>query len=145
MSSCKRIMYLKQEELQPLLKESKEDGFRFLQRLWDDYEQGVNCFHEQGEVLMGVYNEEGRLLAIGGINRTDQQSVGRLRRFYVARSQRRKGTGGELLEALIAHATTSYTQLVLFTDTQIGDEFYRSKGFVKTSVASHVTHVLELK
>lgn len=39
MSSCKRIMYLKQEELRPLLEESKEEGFRFLQRLWDDYEQ----------------------------------------------------------------------------------------------------------
>ncbi|WP_336881110.1 hypothetical protein [Priestia koreensis] len=39
MSSCKRITQLNKEELQPLLKESKEDGFRFLQRLWDDYEQ----------------------------------------------------------------------------------------------------------
>jgi len=53
-------------ELDRLVKQSKEEGFRFVERLINDYKNGSNTFNHFGEGLFGVFNEERVLVAIGG-------------------------------------------------------------------------------
>ncbi|MEI4770171.1 hypothetical protein WAX74_11045 [Psychrobacillus sp. FJAT-51614] len=54
--------------LSQLVEESKADGFRFLERLFNDYKDGTNTISEQGESLYGVYNENKSLIAVAGLN-----------------------------------------------------------------------------
>lgn len=52
-----------------LVEASKKEGFRFLQRLIDDYNKGTNRFNKPGEILYGVFKADGTLIAIGGLNK----------------------------------------------------------------------------
>jgi hypothetical protein len=82
----KQIINLFCVDLTHLVKESKEEGFRFLERLVSDYKNGTNNFNKPGEFLYGMFNKEGVLIAIGGLNidpYSNEQRIGRLRRFYV--------------------------------------------------------------
>ncbi|WP_144512955.1 GNAT family N-acetyltransferase [Bacillus sp. FJAT-22090] len=130
-----------------LVKESKEDGFRFLDRLVDEYRDGINTFHKPGETLYGVYNIEGLLVAIGGLNInpfTENQKIGRLRRVYVASAYRRKGVEALLLNEIISNARRHFDVLVLYTDTESADSFYTSLGFSKEAKYKKSTHYLYL-
>jgi hypothetical protein len=55
----KQIIYLFCVDLTHLVKESKEEGFRFLERLVSDYKNGTNNFNKPGEFLYGMFNKEG--------------------------------------------------------------------------------------
>lgn len=130
-----------------LVVESKKDGFRFLERLVKDYENGVNIFSEPGEVLCGVFNGEGLFIAIGGLNidpYTSEEKIGRLRRFYVAKDYRRAGVGRFLLDYIVVHAKRHFDTLVLHTDTEQADKFYRSYGFLRSNGFQNSTHHIDL-
>ncbi|HCX5354411.1 TPA: GNAT family N-acetyltransferase, partial [Escherichia coli] len=74
------------------------------------------------------------LIAIGGLNIdpfSNEQKIGRLRRFYVSRDYRRNGLGRLLLKKIICDAKNYYKVLVLHTDTEQADNFYTSFGFSK--------------
>jgi hypothetical protein len=64
--SVSKLPHLDLANLKPLLYESECEGFAFLQRLWQEYVEGTNCFAGQGESLYGVYNQ-GLLIGIGGL------------------------------------------------------------------------------
>lgn len=145
--TVKRIKHLSAEELAHLAAESKRDGFRFLQRLIEEYESGINTFNQHGEALFGIYNDQ-QLIAIGGVNKdpfTSKEGVGRLRRCYVSSKYRRLGIGTLLVKNVISHARNHFHTLVLYTDTSEGDRFYRSLGFskVESKNATHVYHLEE--
>ncbi|RKL64652.1 GNAT family N-acetyltransferase, partial [Salipaludibacillus neizhouensis] len=64
----KQINNLLNCDLDSLVKQSKEGGFRFVERLVNDYKSGSNTFNHSGEGLFGVFSKEGVLVAIGGLN-----------------------------------------------------------------------------
>lgn len=142
------IHYLLLEDISPILKQSKEEGFRFVERLADEYRDGTNTFNGVGEALYGVFNESGALVAIGGVNSdpfSNKPNIGRLRRFYVSKEFRRSGVGSLLLKNIINEAKNHYRILVLNTDTEGADTFYTSYGFTKSSRYPHSTHYLMLE
>lgn len=131
----------------PLLTESKNEGFRFLERLVTDYKNGTNNFSQPGESLYGVFNKEGLLVAIGGLNIdpfSNIGKIGRLRRFYVCKDYRRHGIGGLLLNTIIHDAKKYYKTLVLHTDTEQAENFYVSFGFIRGDRFTNSTHYLDL-
>ncbi|WP_433747488.1 GNAT family N-acetyltransferase [Falsibacillus pallidus] len=143
----KQIDDLSMVDLNVLIKESKEDGFRFVERLVNDYQDGTNTFCQLGEGLFGVFNEQGDIVAIGGVNIdpfSGRADTGRLRRFYVSRDYRRHGLGSQLLKSIIDEASKHFSILVLHTDTIDADRFYTSYGFTKGDAYPNSTHYLEL-
>ncbi|WP_456272563.1 GNAT family N-acetyltransferase [Bacillus sp. AK031] len=137
-----KIPNLLKTEISHLLKESQTAGFRFLERLVNDYREGFNTFNKQGEQMAGVFSE-GRLIAIGGLNRdpfSGEGNIGRLRRFYVAKEYRRTGIGRKLVEKILEGAGETFDVIVLNTDTDQADRFYRSLGFLKEVRYPNATH-----
>lgn len=126
-----------------MVKESKDEGFRFIERLVNDYKNGINTFHHPGESLYGVFNKDGVLVAVGGLNInpfSTEENFGRLRRFYVSRDYRRNGLGSLLLERIIFEAKHHFNVIVLHTDTEQADHFYQAFGFIKEARFPKTTH-----
>lgn len=127
--------------------QSRNEGFRFIERLIHDYKSGTNTFHKRGEALYGVFDQGNTLIAIGGVNIdpfSSTPTIGRLRRFYVKRTHRRKGLGSLLVKKIILEATNHFNVLVLYTDTEQADRFYTSLGFLKSNRYPHSTHYMDL-
>ncbi|QUG41210.1 GNAT family N-acetyltransferase [Psychrobacillus sp. INOP01] len=144
----KRINNLLNFDLDSLVKQSKEEGFRFVERLINDYKNGSNTFNHFGEGLFGVFNEEGVLVAIGGLNRdpfSNEQYIGRLRRFYVSKEYRGNGIGSLLLKRIVDEAKRYYKILVLHTDTEQAERFYSSIGFSKGNLYLNSSHFMEFR
>lgn len=140
-----RIQTLITAELFQLVLESKQDGFRFLERLVKEYENGTNTFTKLGESLYGFYTEQGVLIAVGGLNVdpfSNDQNVGRLRRFYVAKEYRRSGVGTLLLNEIISDAKNYFDIIVLHTDTEQAAKFYSAFGFKGNCTFPGSTHYL---
>lgn len=117
-----------------LVNESKSEGFRFLERLVTDYKSGMNTFSKPGEVLYGLFNGTGKLVAVGGLTidpNAGDNKIGRLRRFYVARNERKNGFGRLLVDKILQEARTHFNVVVLYTDTEEASRFYSRIGFVK--------------
>ncbi|XXM73085.1 GNAT family N-acetyltransferase [Lysinibacillus sphaericus] len=92
----------------------------------NDYKSGSNTFNREGEVLIGVFNEEEIPVAIGGLNKdpfSKDETPGRLRRFYVSKEFRRSGIGSLLVNGIIDEKKKYYGVVVLHTDTEQGDRF----------------------
>lgn len=135
-------------DIKQLEKESKDEGFRFVERLVNEYKCGSNTFSNTGEGLFGVFTEEGTLVAIGGLNKdpfSNEAYIGRVTRFYVKNDHRRKGLGSLLVNRIIDEAKKYYHVLVLHTDTEQADQFYISLGFLKGDMYPKSSHYLELK
>ncbi|UOR12886.1 GNAT family N-acetyltransferase [Halobacillus amylolyticus] len=146
--NLKKIENLFQYDITYLVNESTEEGFQFLERLVNDYKIGTNTFKAPGESLYGVFNNDGALIAIGGLNidpYLHEQKIGRLRRFYVSRAYRRNGIGTVLLKEIIRNAKLFYKVLVLHTDTEQADKFYTSLGFLRKNTYPKSTHFMNLK
>ncbi|WP_199624801.1 GNAT family N-acetyltransferase [Paenibacillus alkalitolerans] len=129
-----------------MLHESKQEGFRFIQRLIDDYQSGENRFDQPGEAIYVCYIKS-RLVGVCGLNRDKdlgQSRVGRLRRFYVLPEYRRQGIGRRLIEEILESAKGYFDVLQLRTDSEEADRFYQSMGFIKTESMGNATHYLHL-
>ncbi len=125
-----------------LVQESKDEGFYFLIKLISEYENKINTFNKTGECLYGIFQGE-KLIGIGGLNAdqyTENNKIGRLRRFYIAKDYRRIGLGKLLLNKLLSHAEKYFKVVVLHTDTKQGDVFYTANGFVKREVYKGSSH-----
>ncbi|MED4619596.1 GNAT family N-acetyltransferase [Priestia megaterium] len=143
----KQIKDLLDVNLTDLVTESKKEGFRFLERLINDYKNGTNNFSRSGEFLYGVFNKEGLLIAIGGINKdpfSTNKRIGRLRRFYVSKDYRRIGVGRSLVTRILKDTSEHYESIVLYTDTEHADKFYTWLGFIKDNNSLKSTHFLKL-
>ncbi|WP_108672200.1 GNAT family N-acetyltransferase [Peribacillus acanthi] len=131
-------------ELGELLSESKEQGFRFVDRLLTDYQEGRNRFNQKGEILCGVYDPDGRIIGIGGVN-IEKDEICRLRRFYILSSARGLGVGKELVHYLMDFASEHYKTMVLHTDTEKASKFYEALGFHINSPYTNTTHFINLQ
>ncbi|MFT0600381.1 GNAT family N-acetyltransferase [Bacillus cereus] len=137
-----QIENLMKYEFKYLVQESKEEGFNFLKKLINEYENELNTFNKSGECLYGIFQGE-KLIGIGGLNAdpyTENNKIGRLRRFYIAKDYRRIGLGKLLLNKLLSHAEKYFKVVVLHTDTKQGDVFYTANGFVKREVYKRSSH-----
>ena len=140
-SKVKRIADLDLVQMAPLVAASRKEGFRFIARLWDDWAKGTNRFDQPGEALFGLV-DEAHLVGVGGINRQSETS-GRIRRFYILPTHRRRGLGRALLNHILSHAAGHFRCVVLRTDTIAADLFYVACGFARKR-AGEITHEMEL-
>ncbi|NKW84378.1 GNAT family N-acetyltransferase [Bacillus cereus] len=137
-----QIENLMKYEFKYLVQESKEEGFKFLKKLINEYENELNTFNKSGECLYGIFQGE-KLIGIAGLNAdpyTENNKIGRLRRFYIAKDYRRIGLGKLLLNKLLSHTEKYFKVVVLHTDTKQGDVFYTANGFVKREVYKRSSH-----
>lgn len=144
----KEITDLKQVDVSKLVEESEAEGYRFLRRLVDQYEDGSNTFNKAGEVLYGVWDHHNHLVALGGLNRdpySTKEGIGRLRRFYISASARRQGIGTKLLQQLLKDAHGHFHELVVRTDSSAADAFYRANGFSGDLGLPDATHGIVLE
>jgi len=137
-----RVSNLDLVQMEKLVAASRREGLRFVNRLCIDWASGANRFDRPGEALYGLYDDS-ELVGIGGINRQNE-STGRLRRFYILPSQRRRGLGRCLLSHILRHAAAHFRWVVLRTDTASADRFYRAWGFARVQDAGNATHRIEL-
>jgi GNAT superfamily N-acetyltransferase len=134
-------------EMEPLIEQSRREGFRFLERLRREYESGAATFGGPGETLLGVY-AGAELVAAGGVSADPYEprpDAGRIRHLYVAPAHRRQGIGRMLMAALIDAARAHFGVLVLRTDTAAAARFYASLGFRPVAGHPHHTHRLQLR
>ena len=124
-----RLTTLDPVRIKPLAEASQREGFRHLARLCEEWASGTNRFEQPGEALFGVCVGVA-LLGVGGINRQDR-CTGRLRRFYIHPSHRRRGWGRRLLHHILGHAASHFRWVVLRTDTDAADRFYCACGFAR--------------
>ncbi|MFQ4139459.1 GNAT family N-acetyltransferase [Nodosilinea sp. PGN35] len=133
--------------IHPLVAESRTEGFRFVERLIEEYRSGLNRFDRPGEVLLGA-SVEGAMVGIGGLSRDpyfNHPAVGRLRHVYVRAAWRRRGVGRVLVMALLEAARPHYQLLTLRTDTAAATAFYQTLGFKPEPHWPHTTHHLRLR
>ena len=126
-----RLYSLPIHDLQPLVKESRDQGFEFVDRLVIEYEKEINQFNKIGEALFGVYNNQ-QLIAIGGLNidpYANETNIARVRHVYVLSKWRRKGVGKQLIQRIIGEASHQFCLLTLRTFNEQAAEFYRAIGF----------------
>ena len=137
-----QISDLAAADIGSLVRASRQEGFRFLTRLCDEWANGSNVFNGPGEALFGVF-DDAQLVGIGGINRQDD-ATGRLRRFYILPSRRRLGFGRSLLNHILAHAAAHFRWVVLRTDSATADLFYCACGFTRVEDVPGATHRIRL-
>jgi len=131
--------------IEALLKESKANGYDFIQRAIDDWNRGTNQFSKPGEKLFGLTLST-ELIGIGGLNcdpYISDKNIGRVRHLYVKEAYRKKGNATLLMNMIINEAKHHYTVLRLFTDNPGAGQFYINLGF-QTISEPKVSHILNL-
>src|SRR5688500_875067 len=147
MIELRRLHALPHDALAPLLAESAAEGFRFLPRLVQEWEEGRERYAAPGAALLAAFEgsllEGSALLAIGGLTPdpySGDPAVGRLRHLYVCRAARRRGLGRQLVQALEELARAQYRVLVLRTDTLAAARFYEALGYHALPSGGTATH-----
>lgn len=126
--------------------EAVDDGHAFVPRLREDWQAGRNRFDRLGEVMLGLRDPDGRILAFGGLNidpYAGDPAVARLRHVYVSRAERRLGIGRILVLGLIDHARVRFSRVRLRAANEVAGAFYVRLGFDLADDAD-ATHVMEL-
>lgn len=135
------IKALKVDELEPLVLQSEQEGFRHLRRLVNEYQSGENTFSGQGEALY-IAREQEQIVGIVGLNQDpfSDHSTGRVRRLYVHPDYRHLGIGKQLVQKVTSEANKFYNILVLHTDSEQASTFYLALGFKPDPHDSHRSH-----
>jgi GNAT superfamily N-acetyltransferase len=130
--------------MEQLQVEALQEGVLFIERLWAEWQNGLNRFAAPGEKLYGCM-DQAVLVAIGGLNQDPfegRRGIGRIRRVYVRPAWRNKGIGEALVHTLVEDARTSFTALHLRTDNPTAARLYERVGFSR-SMNLNATHVLD--
>jgi GNAT superfamily N-acetyltransferase len=125
-----------------LQSEAAAEGFRFVEKLIEDWMSAANRFDRPGELFLGGFRD-GRLAGVCGLNHdpyTDRDGVGRLRHLYVRQDARRNGIASALVRLILDEAKGTFQVVRLRTDTPETAEFYTQLGFtsVNDATASHM-------
>jgi ribosomal protein S18 acetylase RimI-like enzyme len=144
-SRIERVTKLEPNELDGLVIRSLEEGFKFVQRLRDEYQSGVNRFDQPGEALL-LARDVQKVIAVIGLNLDPEGQPGvlRLRRFYVLPKYRRHGLGQKMLLEVIELARAAPAKILeLHTDNPHAARFYERHGF-QALTSNNPSHRLEL-
>jgi GNAT superfamily N-acetyltransferase len=128
-----------------MLAESESSGYRFLRRVADEWERGVNRFSRPGEALL-VAEVDDRWAGICGLSvdpYLQDPRVGRVRNVYVLAGYRRVGIGCRLVAEAIARARGHFDRLRLRAEEESPARLYESLGFRPCSGIPDCTHILE--
>lgn len=141
-----RLQDLPLNALAPLVAESERTGWRFLQKLLDEWATGANRFDKPGEAFFAAW-VAGKLIGVCGLNvdpYIKDRRIGRVRHLYVLSDFRRLGVGRRLVEAVVAAAKGRFVLLRLRTENGKAAEFYEELGFHRSSEMPDCTHVREV-
>ena len=134
-------------ELQPLIKDSQDEGFSFVQLLVDEWIAKTNCFNQKGEILLLV-KDNNQPVGLCGLNIDPYYHVpglGRVRHLYILSSKRRQGIGSQLIKKIIEQAKQNFDLLNLRTNNVEANLFYLAQGFQRSYKRPECTHLLKLK
>ena len=124
----------------PLAAMARSEGFEFLDRLIEEWEDGTNRFEKPGEVILGVWLGD-ELVGTGGLT-VQRENVARVRRVYVHPEHRKRGIATLLMHSVLARARAHFAVAVLFTDTLEASTLYERLGFEpdNSDGPDHATH-----
>lgn len=134
------------EDIEVLLRDSREEGHDLVRRLVDDWEDRSNRFDRPGEVALEV-RLDNRLVGVGGLNQDpylDDPGVGRIRHVYVSPDARRLGVGRVLVTSLVEHARGRFSRVRLRAGPAEASGFYLRLGFEETPDEPDATHQMPL-
>jgi ribosomal protein S18 acetylase RimI-like enzyme len=141
-----RIEQLSFDEISSLIQESLQEEYNFIQRLKDEYLNGVNCFDKFGESLF-VARADYIIVGICGLNidpYLHNLDIGRVRHLYVSKNYRKQGIGHLIMEHVINDAIKSFKTLILRTNNPLADKLYRDLGFSNEPFFENASHYLHL-
>jgi len=141
-----RVTDLSRDRLAALLAESEASGYRFVRRLVDEWERGVNRFSRPGEALFAA-ESGGQIVGVCGLNvdpYLDDPRVGRVRNVYVLAACRGRRIGRRLVECAISTARGHFDRLRLRGEEEGPARLYESLGFHPCAGMPDCTHILEL-
>jgi GNAT superfamily N-acetyltransferase len=134
-------------DLPRLVEASLAEGFRFLERLRDDWASGENRFEKPGEAFY-LARDGDQLLGVCGLNQdpfAGDPAVGRMRRLYVAPPFRRHGVASALVRHATDAASGRFALIRLRSNTEEGDRFWRALGFARLPPGDpDASHVLQI-
>jgi ribosomal protein S18 acetylase RimI-like enzyme/catechol 2,3-dioxygenase-like lactoylglutathione lyase family enzyme len=148
--SLERLRQAPTTILAALLTDSEADGVRFVRRLVDEWDTGVNRFERLGEALF-VARSGDTVVGVCGLNIDPYAAsggdtrVGRVRHLYVESSHRRLGIGGKLVAAVVAAARGRFDRLHLRTGNPAAAALYERLGFRRRREDPGCTHVIDLE
>jgi GNAT superfamily N-acetyltransferase len=122
--------------------EARAEGYRFVERLANDWTSQTMRFDREGEALIAAH-VDGVLAGVGGLTIDPFVPAAlRMRRFYVRAAFRRKGVGRRLAVALLARAGE---RPITVNAGPASFPFWESIGFVLDPRDGHThTHMLKL-
>jgi ribosomal protein S18 acetylase RimI-like enzyme len=129
-------------QLVALEADAKSDGRVMVSRLVQEWRDGRNRFARAGERVYVARRRE-RVAGVCGLNVdpfAGSDTIGRVRRLYVAVQDRRKGVGTAVVEHLMADAGATFEWIRLRTNDAAAAEFYEAIGFEPVSGDEHCTH-----
>ncbi|MBB4291857.1 GNAT superfamily N-acetyltransferase [Rhizobium leguminosarum] len=130
-------------EIADLESAARQEGYRHITRLVDEWAAGDIRFERDGERLLSAYVGEA-LAGIGGMTVQGAMSGAlRMRRFYISPAMRRRGIGRMLAPALLEHARSSCSIVTVHAGNDGAAKFWESLGFPANGRDGH-THRLDL-
>jgi GNAT superfamily N-acetyltransferase len=142
-----RVTSLKNYNLGHLLAYSRSEGYKFVQKLLDEYSDDTNRFNSNGESLF-VAKKEGEIIGICGLNidpYLNDINVGRVRHLYVLPECRGSGVGKKLLKTIIEESREHFETITLYTDNPIADQLYINFGFIRAEGIYKASHIWNWK
>lgn len=142
-----RVVELDATALAPLVAASRREGWRHLQRLCEEWQEGANRFTGPGE---GLYfaRSDGRIVGVCGSTADPfarKAEIGRLRRLYVDPALRRRGVGSALVGEVLALAARNFRELRLRTEDAAAGRFFESLGFAPVTHLEGASHRIVLE
>lgn len=124
-----------------LRRDAADEGKRFIERLFQEWQTRTNRFNGPGEVLLTA-RMIGCLVGIGGMT-TDPtlQGAMRMRRFYVRPDYRRRGIGRDMAAAILNNNGGNNQIVTVNADSGEAAAFWESVGFERSAAKGH-THIL---
>jgi GNAT superfamily N-acetyltransferase len=145
--AVERLADLPPDRLADLVAESEQQGWRFVRRLVEEWDDGVTRFNCAGEALFAA-RANGRVVGICGLSvdpYAQDPRVGRVRHLYVLADWRCQGVARRLVEAVIAAAEDRFRRLRLRTANPAAARLYEALGFRPCAGVPDCTHALGLR
>lgn len=124
-----------------LRRDAVSEGYRFVERLHEEWRTGAMRFDGRGETLL-IATVDGVGAGLGGLTADPSVSGAlRLRRFYVRPQFRGAGLGRQLAIRLLDHARRHTSDVTVNAGTAEAGLFWEKIGLVRSETAG-ITHLL---